>query len=275
MAQDTGKFRENVLDKFYTRPAIAAAAVGRILEVIPGVEGWQWIEPSAGGGAFLQALPPDIRARAIAIDLAPTAPGILTGNFLQWAPPAGATSRIVFGNPPFGRQGSLAKQFIAASAWADAIAFILPRSFLKPSMSRAFPATFHLEWSQELAADSFEVNGQPHAVPTVFQIWRKRTGPRAAVAEATPAGFSFVRPGDPFTLSVRRVGVNAGRAFPAEKEVSPQSHYFVRLDDESRRDVVLEGLSGYPFPSNTTGPRSLSRGEIAAVLNGLVGAGPM
>ena len=274
MAQDTGKFRENTLDKFYTKPEVAAAFVARILEKVPGVADWQWIEPSAGGGAFLAALPPEIRERTIAIDIAPAAPGILAGNFLDWTPPAGGP-RILFGNPPFGRQGSLAKQFIAAgAAFADAIAFILPRSFLKPSMARAFPVNFHLVWCEELAAESFTVNGAPYSVPTVAQLWVKRDVPRGMPAAAVPTGFSFVAAGEAYTLSIRRVGVNAGHAFPAEKQVSAQSHYFVRLAEPALRDTVIQGLTSHPFPSNTTGPRSLSKGEVTTVLNALLaGAG--
>lgn len=273
--QDTGKFRENTLDKFYTRPDVAASIVATLLDRMPALREWQWIEPSAGGGAFLAALPANIRARAIAIDLVPAAPGILQGNFLEWTPPPATQPRILFGNPPFGRQGSLAKKFIAtAASMADAIAFILPRSFLKPSMSRAFPPNFHLVWSSELDPASFLVNGESYAVPTVAQLWVKQETPRTVAADASPEGFAYVASTDPYTLSIRRVGVNAGHAFSAEKQVSRQSHYFVRLAEPTRRNEVIAGLMAHQFPSNTTGPRSLSKGEVTAVLNALLAGEP-
>ena len=45
----------------------------------------------------------------------------------------------IIGNPPFGKQSSLAKKFIEYSTrYCNTISFILPKSFKKPSMN-AFP----------------------------------------------------------------------------------------------------------------------------------------
>ena len=54
------------------------------------------------------------------------------------------------------------------------------------------------------------------------------------------------------------------------KKVSPQSHYFIKLDDVSKIELLLEKMNEHIFPSNTVGPRSLSKGEVNAVLNTIV-----
>ena len=49
----------------------------------------------------------------------------------------------ILGNPPFGRQSSLAIKFIKKSSiFCDTISFILPKSFKKDSMKKIFSFIF-------------------------------------------------------------------------------------------------------------------------------------
>jgi hypothetical protein len=268
--QDTGKYRLKTIDKFYTRPAEALHCISLIKSTIPFTDDLQWIEPAAGSGAFLQGVD-DV----IALDLEPASDRVTSADFLTWTPPASSERLLFYGNPPFGRQGSLAKAFIQRACsfeGTEAVAFILPRSFQKPSMSRAFPLRFHCLVSEELDPCSFEVNGSPYAVPCVFQIWIRRAVDRALAVVEEPVGFSYVKQEATHHLVIRRVGVNAGTSSVKGQPKSVQSHYFVCLEPEFEvhGSAVAVALTAYPFPSNTTGPRSLSKGEVTAVLNCLL-----
>ena len=222
MSQDTGKFRQNTNDQFYTKAAVAAKCVNTILTLCPETTLYEWIEPSAGNGAFLKALPSNIHP--ISLDIDPKDPRIEKADFLKWTSPSTTQPRIFFGNPPFGRQGSAAKSFIRhAATSATIIAFILPRSFVKPSMSKVFPLHFHCIHSEELVAHSFEVNGQSYDVLCVFQIWRRQATERLIEPVIEPAGFQYVKHGLTFHLAIRRVGVNAGRSHPTG-DYAKQSH---------------------------------------------------
>jgi hypothetical protein len=203
------------------------------------------------------------------LDLEPKGPGIIEADFLKWTPPAPSLNRIFFGNPPFGKQGSLAKDFIKQAALhASVIAFILPRSFTKPSMSRAFPLEFHCIHSEELEPNAFEVNGKDHPVPCVFQIWEKRATPRPVEPPLKEKGFAYVKHNQPFHIAFRRVGVNAGRCFP-QGTYSYQSHYFLRLEEPHIPKIthIIEKINQHTFPSNTVGPRSLAKPEVNEVIN--------
>jgi hypothetical protein len=80
------------------------------------------IEPSAGDGAFLKLLP----KTAIGYDIAPEYDGIIQGDYLKQDIPYMENS-IVIGNPPFGRSGTLAKDFIKKSMeHSDYVAFVIP-----------------------------------------------------------------------------------------------------------------------------------------------------
>lgn len=272
--QDSGKFRINTKDQFYTSAAVAKECVGAILEHVSGAIHYRWIEPSAGAGAFLAHVPAGVEVYAV--DIEPTGPGIVKADYLAWAPPAVAEGKktLVFGNPPFGRQASTAKAFIAKSCeFATVIAFILPLSFTKPSMARAFASHYHLIHELRLGADAFLLNGEHYDVPCVFQIWERRAEERPVTAQAQPCGFTYVKPGEAYTFALRRVGVYAGRCYPVDgTSYSAQSHYFIKVDPEKNLGVeaverILRMMNEHEFPSNTVGPRSLSKGEVNVVLN--------
>jgi hypothetical protein len=274
--QDTGKFRKNTKDQYYTKLSVAKSCVNQVLHRFPHATSYQWIEPSAGNGVFLRALPDSISDK-VGIDIDPKSAEILTIDFLDWSP-TNTKSRVFFGNPPFGRQGSLAKSFIKhcssiAATTGDLIAFILPRSFVKPSMSKAFPLAFHCVFSEEIGKNAFEVNDQEYDVPCVFQIWEKRMYPRDLPTPTKEIGFTYVKKTEAFHIACKRVGGLAGKCYPctptAAFDYHPEYHYFLRLaqDHVSHVDKIIEEMNRHVFPSNTVGPRSLSKSEINEVLN--------
>lgn len=269
MKQDTGKFRKNTKDQYYTKSSVAKKCVDLLITSLTQAETYQWIEPSAGNGSFLKVLPSTYDK--IGIDLEPKGDGILGGDFLQWSPTS-EKRRVFFGNPPFGRQGSLAKAFIKhASLYADFIAFILPRSFVKPSMSRAFPRKFHCIYSQELEKNAFEVNEEEYDVPCVFQIWEKKVEDRVIQAPVKEEGFEYVKYGEQFHIAFKRAGGLAGKCYYADADAvyNPQYHYFLKLDHEYLPHIknIVDRVNAHTFPSNTVGPRSLSKSEANEVLN--------
>jgi len=270
--QTTGKDRDTK-DQFYTKRQVAESCVKGVLETLPWASSAQWIEPSAGTGAFLGIY----GGETIALDLEPKAAGVVAQDFLKWTSShfVAPSKRIFFGNPPFGRQGSIAKKFLrhACQQGADALAFILPRSFMKPSMYGCIPPSFHLVKQVELPKNSFEVNKEPYDVPCVFQIWEKRTVKREAGEKEQPDGFVYVKP-EAYDLAFRRVGGDAGKTFlRAELEApSSQSHHFLKFDEGIDVADIQKRVNRHIFPSNTTGPRSLSKPEINAVLNKIIHA---
>ena len=85
--QDTGKFRTQLKDQFYTKPTVAAWFVQAILKALPWSASPEilWIEPSAGSGAFLAAAPAGVQT--LGLDIDPQGPGITRQDFLTWTPP--------------------------------------------------------------------------------------------------------------------------------------------------------------------------------------------
>lgn len=266
--QDTGKFRMNSKDQFYTNKGISKLCIDFILERMPHTAKYTWVEPSAGSGAFVDAL--DSRYERIAMDIDPKSEAVEKRDFFEWEPPVSGDV-IVFGNPPFGKQSSMAKAFIRKSCtFANVIAFILPKSFTKPSMNNAFEEHFHLMHTREIEKNAFEVNGSEYDVPCVFQIWEKKDHKRPPVKKTGPIGFSYVKPDEPHDVAFRRVGVYAGKCYLNDgQKFSPQSHHFLKLDSD-RVEEIRDRINTHVFPSNTVGPRSLTKSEINSVLNKII-----
>jgi hypothetical protein len=253
-------------DQFYTKEDVAKMCIEKTLQEIPETRDYLWVEPSAGNGSFFHNLPDGITK--VGIDIDPQGEGILKEDYLKWAPPVGKNS-VVFGNPPFGRQSSLAKAFIRKSCeYANVIAFILPKSFTKPSMFNVFPKRFHLLRSVNLEKNAFILNGIPYDVPCVFQIWNKMDEDRPISKKVTPEGFQYVKGEDTYDIAFRRVGARAGKCHKSDGTAySIQSLYFIRLDVDVSVDDVIDCINEHVFPSNTVGPRSLSKTEANEVIN--------
>jgi hypothetical protein len=261
MKQGTGKNR-NIKDQFYTNETVAKKCIQEIVETMPETKNYLWIEPSAGNGAFFN----NVSFPKLGLDIEPGTNDIQKQDYLTWQPPI--EDSIVFGNPPFGRQSSIAKAFIAKSCnFAKVVAFILPRSFTKPSMYNAFPLSFHRVYSVDLEKNSFVLNDKLYDVPCVFQIWEKRDTERKVDEKIKPNGFQYVT-NELYDIAFRRVGVNAGQCYAFGEKRSIQSHYFIKFDTYDKN--IIKKINNHVFPSNTVGPRSLSKPEVNKVLNDLI-----
>lgn len=269
--QDTGKFRTNMKEQFYTNKKVAKDCIQRITSLLPFTSDYIWIEPSAGNGAFLHNIPSSYKK--FGFDVEPKADDIIKQDYLKWSPP-NDKDIVIFGNPPFGRQSSLAKSFISKSCkFAKVIALILPKSFTKPSMYNVFDLQFHLIYSEELEKDSFILNGSNYHVPCVFQIWQKKDTNRMIEKKVIPVGFEYVKSSEIYHLAFRRVGGLAGKCYKNDGSAfSIQSHYFIKFNKNivCYKDSVMEKINNHVFPSNTLGPRSLSKSEANKVINDII-----
>lgn len=223
-------------DKFYTPLPIVRKCVGALWRALGMRPDDLFVEPSAGAGAFCRHLPQN---RLMALDIAPEAEGIATGDFLAFEPPAHEGRVVVIGNPPFGRNGAMARAFLRhAMGFADIVAFILPVSFAKPSMQRGIDQRFHLIHETQLGDQHFETSEGDHVVNTVFQIWQKRDVPRQIETDPVAhVDFTFVANIHDADLVIRRVGGRAGavldRPIATEDGTLPpgysrSSNYFIK-----------------------------------------------
>lgn len=252
------------LDQFYTRTEVVKDLVEwyrvkRIEHNLLRFQRTRIIEPSAGTGAFLRKLP----LGSEGYDIDPKAPGIRQGDFLA-LPLSLDDPLLVIGNPPFGKNASMAiKFFNRAAQAASVIAFIVPRTFQKVSVQNRLDLSFHLVDEMPVPKDAFTFEGKRKHVPAVFQIWVKKDVRRQKIAlPKAHADFEFLRAGkaNKATFAIQRVGANAGKVH-RNFNLSSNSHYFIKaVSDEV--EAIMRELDLASIARRTAGNPSLSKAEL-------------
>ena len=260
----------NTIDKYYTKDNVVDLCLNNVKKYIQLSSNDLIIEPSAGNGSFIKGIK-ILTNNWRFYDLEPDNDEIIKQDYLlyDYINDKSISKIHVIGNPPFGRQSSLAIKFIKKSCqFCDSVSFILPKSFKKDSLKKTFPLNFHLIFEMDLPDKSFLVDGEEHDVPCIFQIWKKETTNRIVTAKLEPLHFMFVGKTDNPHISFRRVGVNAGTIDEKIDEKSIQSHYFIKfINGKSTRDNV-DKLSTITYAfNNTVGPRSISKQELIKEFN--------
>jgi predicted RNA methylase len=255
-------------EQYYTKPEVAENCVNTLRNLY-NLDSFDCVlEPSAGTGVFVEKLLDLTVNEIISFDIEPKADYITEGNFLLQNIKPG--NILIIGNPPFGRQSSLAKKFIKHSCrFAKVIAFILPKSFKKPSMNKCFDLQFHKVFEKDLENNSFIYENVEYSVPCVFQVWEKRDTPREVIPKVFQNDkYIIVGKEDSPDFAFRRVGGKAGTfAFSDLETLSKQSNYFIKTTVPIKPEMI-DKLSKITWESNNTvGPKSVSKQELIKNLN--------
>jgi hypothetical protein len=254
------------IDAFMTKPAVAAylydVTKAKIAEHEISFD--RWLEPGAGDGAFFTLLPEG----SLGIDIAKRIDGVVEHDFLSFTD-FGNHIYATIGNVPFGKNASLAIRFFNHAARVSAvIAFIVPRTFRKPSVQNKLDPHFDLVHEEALPDNSFLQNGAEVHVPCVFQIWMKRETKRPHIPALWDGGdLEFLPPNrhHEATIAFQRIGVKAGTIKPIEPgkpRPAAQSHYFIRCDKSTQ--AILRAID-FHVRYDTAGNPSISKSEILRI----------
>lgn len=238
------------LDKFYTKKEIAALCA----EIYnKHVKDEFIVEPSAGAGAFAEHV-------SLMLDIAPEDSNIVKQDFLTFD---SSKYKFYLGNPPFGKNCSLAKRFFNHAAKGKGIiGFILPRTFRKTSIQNSINLHFWLVEDRLLPEQSFTLDGVEYAVPCVFQVWEYRKEKREKVIlPVSHKDFKFVDK-EQANFSIRRVGVNAGKV-NSHNDFSESSNYFIAGNVKEAFIALEKEFS--EVAKNTAGNPSLSKSELVYI----------
>jgi hypothetical protein len=244
------------LDQFYTHEAVAEELYDWFCTHFDPNE-LVFVEPSAGRGAFSRLFPPG----SLAYDIDPQGPGIIKADFLSTPLPQVGKVAVV-GNPPFGKNASLAVKFFnhAAINKAEVIAMIVPLTFQKVSLQNRLNLEFHCIAEKIVPQNAFIMAGHTKKIPTVFQIWTRCDNPRAKnILPTTHPDFNFTR-AESATFAIRRVGDAAGKVH-WDFSSSDSSNYFMSANTEGV-ESVFSSIDFGPVARRTAGNPSLSKTEL-------------
>ena len=270
------RLKNNQYDQFYTKTDVSEDCVNKFKLNINDFD--IVIEPSAGTGSFNKAFTkrfPNYTGKFISYDIDPKYNGIIKQDYLKLDISDFKDKKVlVLGNPPFGRNSSLAKKFIKKSCkFADTIAFILSASFKKESMNKSFDLNFHCIQEFDIEPNAFIVGDKEHDVDCVFQVWKKektkrKLKPRKYISDK----FKYVKKKSKNADFVfRRVGVKAGTA-SRDFDSSPQSNHFIKLNKSvSKTDIdnIIEQINNADW-NNNMNYKSISKPEINQKLEEII-----
>jgi hypothetical protein len=270
MTQTIGLSRDTI-DKFYTKNSITKLCLDIIKHnLVIDKSSDLIIEPSAGNGAFIEIIKVLCNDYKL-FDLRPENKQIIEQDYLKLDYKQFGNKKIhIIGNPPFGRQSSLAIKFIKYSAlFCHSISFILPRSFKKYSLKNKIPLNFHCEYETDLPKNSFVLNGDDYDVPCIFQIWIKKDYNRAPFIKLKPIKYKIVKKNETHDISFRRVGGNAGHIDIKTADKNVQTHYFIKFDDGIFNNDLFSTIENLEFKESeyTVGPKSISQRELIKEFN--------
>lgn len=256
--------KKNSRDQYYTDPYIADKVFKKTNELFPNFQG-VYLEPCMGTGAFFNLFPEN---RRIGLDLEPKCEGVGAykepTDFLKWSPVT-FDNMICISNPPFGFASSLAVRFfnrLSSFPQIKAISFIVPKTFRKKSVQNRLDSSMHLIHEEDLPKNSFILEGKPYDVPTIFQVWEKRSYKRKKTKlYLTSPHFEFSTEDD-FDFAVRRVGGRAGELIELPP-FSKSSTYFLKA--KGNKDDLLEAIQKMNLRwirNQSSGVRSISKPEL-------------
>lgn len=252
-----------ILDQFYTKPKIARYCFDKAIEIIEekGIAFTTYLEPSAGTGSFYTILP----SNKLGIDLDPKINEVIKADFLIYSDLT--QDYFTIGNPPFGKNSSLAIKFFNKCATVSiGIGFIVPKTFKKNSVKLKLDPYFHLVFEEDLPFNSFEFKGEDKDVPCVFQVWIKKDEKRDNIDKLFTDDFVFVKNREVADFAFQRVGVNAGKVKSIDDKISASSHYFIKSEKENVKRI-LEEINWNEVKHNTAGNPSISKQELIYLYN--------
>lgn len=270
------------LDKFYTITSYSKTCIDKVFKHYTNRPFDLVIEPSAGNGSFFNQL--DFEPK-IGIDILPHAENIINMDFFDFHPSSYIPNEniLVIGNPPFGKVSSLAiKFFNHAAEWANVIAFIIPRTFRRPSVQNKLNKQFHLVYDEDVPTKPCCFS-PPISVKCCFQIWEKKEeerpiidlptkhkdweflsfGPNDANGQPTPPnGADF---------AIRAYGGKIGDIKKdGLSELRPKSWHWIKSNIDKEELTNRFNQLDYSDSTNTARQNSMGRGELVRLYNDFI-----
>lgn len=272
------EFVDKRLDKFYTLPSCSKKCIDKVFAIYDKLSFDLIVEPSAGDGSFFNQLNCDNK---IGLDILPDNKDVLQMDFFDYTPQQHVNEKIlVIGNPPFGKVSSLAVKFFNHSAkWANVVAFIVPRTFRRPSVQNKLDQMFHLIYDEEIPTNPCCFTPKM-MVKCCFQIWEKKKVERPYIELQTKhKDWDFLSFGPLDTrgqptppqgadFAIRAYGGKIGEIKTKDlNELRPKSWHWIKSKID--KDVLIDRFNqlDYSDSLNTARQNSMGKGELVKLYN--------
>jgi len=250
---------ERKYDKFYTKFEIAYDICKKFKNVIFNYD--FIVEPSVGSGVFIRALNKiGYDKKIISIDILPDYDKAIKSDFLKLKFNK-KKNILIIGNPPFGKNSSLALKFLNKSKdIANEIIFILPDTFYKESIKNKLNGLELID-SYKLPINSFLFLGKDYNVPSSVFYFKVNKDKKYEIKMYKTDLIEFVSK-DEADYAIRRVGALAGKVLDEFQNYSSSSNYFIKSSLEVKEFLKKHFNDLQQIAKLTAGNPSLSKNEL-------------
>ena len=240
------------LDKYYTPLELVEYVVNKIEEIIGEQNITEYVEPSAGAGAFLDYLDYSDKPY-LAYDIEPEDSRVVKQDYLKLELNY-KRGRCVIGNPPFGWGNTLSVKFYKKSIeLADYIAFIQPISQLDNNMQMY---EFDLVYSEDLGLRNYS-GKQLHCCFNIYkrpQSGKLNKRPNYKLKDVTiieyrKGGNLFIPPGYDYVMVT--YGTAIGKVPNKVGQYCHESYFYIK--NKKLKSKVLDVLKNYDWKSISKG----------------------
>lgn len=277
-APKLGNRRVTGKEQFYTPPELARSLAASLVQFVPDLASRSVIEPAGGTGAFVRAVQELGVTNVLSFDIEPKFAKVTEADFLavdlaalQQLSKIEPHSAVAISNPPFGRNNSLSIPFFNhAAGVCDTIAFIVPRSWRKWSVTNRLDRNFHLVSDTDVVVDYVGADGVPLAnklrLNTCFQIWQYSSdSPRTKIAVQDLGVVQKVGAEDA-DVALTIFGFGCGRVLTEFERRPNTTRMFLKLG-HPRALEALQAVDFSRFFRNTAYTEALALPEINFLLN--------
>lgn len=261
------------LDQFYTKETVAVDCYSKIKEYVHIDDYDIILEPSAGKGAFFKLFPVNKR---VGIDLEPKYPDIIIQDFFNYIHEQNKRY-IVIGNPPFGKNCSLAVKFFNnAAKFSEVICFIIPRTFKRTSIQNQLDLSFNLIYSEDLPLKPCCFEPEMLA-KCCLQIWKKGYKRNMINYDKTHDDFEFIQFGpkdnnnqptvpesELVDFALRAYGSNCGEIRLDITDLRPKSWHFIK-SKEIDSEILIERFKSLDYSLSKDSCRQDSLGKMELI----------
>lgn len=266
------------LERYYTPATVAT----RLVSLIEPSAYASIIEPSAGDGAILKALkssgkplPP-----VYAYDLAPAAENIQTMNWIEGKDlygnprksmymPIGEKAQrwhhaLIIGNPPF----SKAEAFIRESLFADTLAFVLPKSFMKSGHAERIIGAHHCVQAIEEVPETARYrlpDGRTTRMPTCMCVFQWQATARQEMRPINDENFAFIKDPTKASFAIVRVGGRAGTVLTLGEATAYSCETLQYVRGDIKRFYEAETAMQH-IAAISTGAKVINQREIREII---------
>jgi hypothetical protein len=310
------KQNSNGLDQFFTKPK-EAKRLYEIVEKQCDLSLYDlFLEPSAGANSFGCLFP---EKKSLLLDIDPqeavfvynegsasfdrkpiqeTKATIIQADFLAFGETIerlglkGGRKIIAIGNPPFGKNCSIAVKFFNVCAnFCDTICFIIPRTFKRVSIQNQLNLYFHLDFSEDLPFSNSDCVFEPAMnAKCCFQIWKRRDIKRSKIRQSkTHPDWEFLamgpleervgcknkQPTPPknANFAMKAYGSNCGEVVTDNLgDLRPKSWHWIKCDNPEDLISRFEQLD-YSISEDTVRQNSLGRADLVEIYTKKFGDG--